>query len=134
MKKIISTTILLAMLLGAFNILPVKASNDFVDLTKNATSAILMEASSGEILYNKNANKPVAVASLTKMMGLIIIFETIEQNGLKLDEILTTSQTAKDMGGSQIWLEVDEKISVKDLIKGIVMASANDAAVAIRKS
>ena len=63
------------------------------------------------------------------MMGLILIFEAIEKNALKTDEILTTSENAKNMGGSQIWLDTGEKISVDDLLKGIIMASANDAMV-----
>jgi serine-type D-Ala-D-Ala carboxypeptidase (penicillin-binding protein 5/6) len=80
-------------------------------------------------LYNKNANKSHEVASLTKMMGLILIFEAIEKDALKTDEVLTTSENAKNMGGSQIWLEIGEKISVDDLLKGIIMGSANDAMV-----
>lgn len=102
-----------------------------INITPGARSAIMMEASTGEILYNKNANKPCSVASLTKMMGLIIIFETIEKGGLSLDEIITVSENAKNMGGTQLWLDTGEKISVRDLIKGITMASANDAMVAM---
>ncbi len=131
MKKGIVLFLIMVSILG---ILPVyaKDNNDekeFVDITKNARNAILIDAFSGEILYNKDANKPVSVASLTKMMGLVLIFDDISKGGLKLDEILTVSENAKNMGGTQIWLEVGEKISVNDLIKGVVMASANDAMV-----
>ena len=100
-------------------------------ITPGATSTILMEATTGKILYNKDANKPLAVASLTKMMSLIIVFETMEKGGLTYDEIITVSATAKEMGGTQLWLETGEKISVRDLLKGITMASANDAMVAM---
>ncbi len=112
----------------------VRADEDFVDITKGARNAILMDFDSGDILYNKNATSNVAIASLTKMMGLILIFEAIEQGGLKKNEVLVTSKTAKEMGGTQIWLEEGEKISVNDLIKGIVMASANELVVTIKQS
>ena len=83
----------------------------------------------GEILYDKNAHERRSVASLVKMMGLVLIMEKIDEGTLKTDEILTVSQNAKEMGGTQIWLEEGEKISVDDLLKGITMASANDAMV-----
>ena len=101
------------------------------NITPNAKSAILIEATTGKVLYNKNANVPVSVASLTKMMSLIIVMENIENGNLKKDEIITVSKNAKEMGGSQIWLEEGEKISVDDLLKGVTMASANDAMVAL---
>lgn len=128
-KKIIFFILLLSLILP--NVVFAKNKEETLNLTPNATSAILIEASTGKILYNKNANNPQSVASLTKMMGLIIVFETIEKGGLSLDEIITVSENAKNMGGTQIWLETGEKISVKDLIKGITLASANDAMVAI---
>lgn len=99
------------------------------DITPNAKSAIMIDYSTGDILYDKNSNEKRSVASLTKMMGLILIFEKIEKGSIKVDEILTTSKNAKEMGGTQIWLNEGEKISVDDLIKGITMASANDAMV-----
>ena len=107
---------------------------DEINIMKNARSAILMEPSTGKIIYNKDANKPISVASLTKMMGLIITFETIEKGALSYDEIITVSQNAKEMGGTQIYLDTGEKISVDDLLKGIVMASANDVVVTKKQS
>lgn len=101
------------------------------EYTPNATSSILIDYDTKEILYEKNSNKRVSVASLTKMMGLIIIFEKIEDGSLKTNEIITVSKNAKEMGGTQLWLEEGEKISVNDLLKGIIMASANDAMVAM---
>ena len=127
MKKI--CFLLLIFFLFPFNILAQNTNE--ADVTQNAKSAIVIENTTGKILYNKNANQILSVASLTKMMGLILIFDTIEQQGLKYNEMITVSKNAKDMGGSQIWLEEGEKISVEDLIKGITLASANDAMVAL---
>lgn len=127
MKKMIF--LLLIFSLFPFNVLA-QTTNE-ADVTKNAKSAIVIENTTGKILYNKNANQISSVASLTKMMGLILIFDTIEQKGLTFDEVITVSKNAKDMGGSQIWLEEGEKISVEDLIKGITLASGNDAMVAL---
>ena len=123
MKKI--TLILLISILFIPNI--VKANE--LDITPNAKSAILLDSNTGEILYQKNKDQKTSIASLTKMMGLILIFEKIDNGSLKTSEILTTSKNAKEMGGTQIWLEEGEKISVDDLLKGITMASANDAMV-----
>ena len=99
------------------------------DITKGASSAVMIDYDTGEILYNKNANSKKSVASLTKMMGLLLIFEKIDNGSIKINEQLTVSKNAKEMGGTQIWLEEGEKISVDDLLKGITMASANDAMV-----
>lgn len=101
------------------------------DLLKNAKAGLLMEANSGEIIYEKNKDEQVAVASMTKMVGLIIIMEKLESGELTLDQIVTASKNASGMGGSQIYLETGEKMTVKDMIKGITMASANDATVAM---
>ena len=133
MKKI-SIIILLSLFL---NVIPISVfaknneENSDVNLTKHATSSILVEATTGEIIYKQNPNKISSVASLTKMMGLIIIFDFINKGGTTYDEIITVSSYAKSMGGTQLYLETGEKISVNDLIKGIVMASANDAMVAM---
>ena len=101
------------------------------DFTPNASSSILMDYDTKEVLYGKEENKRTSVASLTKMMGLILIFEKIDEGSLKTNEVITISKNAKEMGGTQIWLEEGEKISVNDLLKGITMASANDAMVAM---
>ena len=125
MKKIITIVMLLTML-------PIKvfAYDDVkVDLTSNATSSVMIEATTGEVLYNYNANKISSVASLTKMMSLVVVFEFIEQGGMTYDEEITISKNAQDMGGTQLWLAEGDKITVKDLLKGIVMASANDVVV-----
>lgn len=98
---------------------------------KNAKSGMLIEASTGEVLYEKNKDDRVAVASMTKMVAQIIILENIEKGTLSWDEIIKVSKNAADMGGSQIWLQYGEEMSVRDLMKGISMASANDATVAL---
>ena len=102
-----------------------------LELTPNAKSSILIEASTGEIIYEKNSTEELAPASMTKMMSLILIMEEIEKGNLKWDEIIRISENAASMGGSQIYLETGEEMSVNDLVKGIAMASANDAVVAL---
>ena len=101
------------------------------NLLPNATSGLLIEATTGEILYEKDKDKKVAVASMTKMVAQIIILEQIEEGKLSWDEKITVSQNASGMGGSQIFLETGEVMTVRDLMKGITMASANDATVAM---
>lgn len=98
---------------------------------ENAKSAIMIEASTGTILYEKNKDDKLPMASMTKMMTLLLIMEEIESGNLKWDEMITTSEHAASMGGSQIFLEVGEKMSVEDLVKGICIASGNDASVAM---
>ena len=105
-----------------------------LDLAKNAKSTILIESSTGEIIYERNADEKLAPASMTKMMSLILIMEAIENGNIKLDQIVTVSENASKMGGSQIYLETNEKMSVDDLLKGICMASANDAVVALAET
>ena len=100
-------------------------------LTENAKSSILIESSTGEIIHAYNENERLAPASMTKVMSLILIMEEIEKGSLKLDEIITVSKKASSMGGSQIYLEVNEKMSVDDLLKAICVGSANDAVVAL---
>ena len=101
------------------------------DFTPNASSAILIDYDTKEVLYGKDENRRTSVASLTKMVGLILIMEKLEEGSLKTSEYVTVSKNAKEMGGTQLWLEEGEKISVDDLLKGITMASANDAMVAM---
>lgn len=101
------------------------------ELLKNARSGILIEASSGDILFEKNKDEEVSVASLTKMMVQLIVLENIEKKNIKWTDIVTASKNASGMGGTQIWLSTGEKMSVEDLFKGISMASANDATVAL---
>lgn len=102
-----------------------------LNLAENAKSAILIEASTGEVLYSKNSNERLAPASMTKIMSLILIMENIENGNLKWNDIVVVSKNAASMGGSQIFLEQNEMMSVEDLVKGICVASGNDATVAL---
>lgn len=102
-----------------------------LSLAPNAKSAILIEASTGEIIYQKDAEAKQAPASMTKMMSLVLIMEEIESGKLKWNEKIRVSENAASMGGSQIYLEAGEEMTVKDLVKGIAMASGNDAVVAL---
>lgn len=111
--------------------IPFKVHGDELNLAENAQSAIMIEASTGEILYSKNANEKLAPASMTKIMTLILIMENIESGRLNWNDIVVVSSNAASMGGSQIFLETNEMMSVEDLVKGICIASGNDAAVAL---
>lgn len=103
-------------------------------LASSAKSAIMIEASTGEVLYSNNEHEKLAPASMTKMMSLLLIMEAIDNNIINLDDIITISENASSMGGSQILLETGEEMSVDDLLKGITIASGNDAVVALAES
>ena len=98
-------------------------------LIPNATAGVLMDATTGEIIFEKNKDEQVAVASMTKMVAQIIILETIEAGKIKWSDIVTASANASGMGGSQIYLTTGEEMTVEDMMKGISMASANDVVV-----
>ena len=114
-----------------FMFVPITIKAETVDLAPNATSAIIIEASTGTVIYNKNEHEKLAPASMTKMMGLLLIMEQIEKGNLKWDEKVTASANASSMGGSQIFLETGEQMTVEELVKGISIASGNDAMVAM---
>lgn len=99
-----------------------------------APSAVLMESVSGRVLYEKNAHEQRACASVTKVMTLILVMEAIESGKLGWDDMITASAHAASMGGSDIWLEEGEQMSVRDMVKATVVASANDAAVALAEA
>lgn len=100
-------------------------------LIPGASSGLLMEVSTGEILFEKEMHKEVAIASMTKMMSQILILEAVEGGKINWDDEVQVSSNAAGFGGSQIWLQPNEIMSVRDLMKGISMASANDATVAL---
>lgn len=102
-----------------------------LNLAQNAKSAILMEASTGEVIFEKNSHEKLHPASMTKMMSMLLILENIEKGVINWDDIVTVSSNASSMGGSQILLETNEQMSVSDLFKGIAVASGNDAVVAM---
>ena len=101
------------------------------ELVSNAKAAILIDPDSKKILYEKNIHDELSIASLTKMMGLILIFEKIDAGEVKYSDKVIASKNAASMGGSQIWLTEGEELTVDELLKGIIMASANDGIVAM---
>ena len=126
MKKIRGiVTVLLVFVIFFSNVLSVNA------LEVSAPSVVLMEASTGKVIYEKDAYTKRSPASVTKVMTLLLIFEELEEGKIKLDDLVTTSAYAKSMGGSQVYLEEGEHQSVETLIKCITVASGNDASVAM---
>jgi D-alanyl-D-alanine carboxypeptidase (penicillin-binding protein 5/6) len=105
---------------------PVKDS-----LKLNCKSAILMEANTGAVLYEQNPDEALPPASVTKVMTLLLVMEAIDAGKIKLDDMVSTSERAASMGGSQIFLEVGEQMTVEDMLKSVIIASANDAACAL---
>ena len=101
------------------------------DITPNASGAILIDADSKQILYDKNADKKLFPASTTKIMTMIIMFEAINNKKISFEDQVTTSKYAASMGGSQVYLEEGESMSLEDMFKSIAIASANDASVAV---
>lgn len=131
MRKILIFIISVVIFIPIINALDENSSNM---LAKNAKSAIILEESTGEILYEFNSHEKLEPASMTKMMSLLLIMESIEKGVIKLDQIVTVSSNASSMGGSQILLETGEEMSVDDLLKGITIASGNDAVVALAET
>lgn len=125
-RKIMICLIIILSLCSPFD---VKAEE--LKLTPNAEASILIEANSREVLYKKNEKEKMFPASTTKIMTMILLFEAVEKGTLKWDDILTCSAYAASMGGSQVYLEEGERMSVDDLLKSIAIASANDACVMV---
>ena len=120
-------------LFGVFSqIHPFSVSAEEVELT--APSAVLMEASTGKVLYEKNSREVRPCASITKVMTLCLTFEAIDEGVMSLSDTLSASAHAASMGGSDIWLKEGEQMTVDDLIKATVVMSANDAAVVLAEN
>jgi len=96
-----------------------------------APSAVLLEKTGGEVIFEKNAHEKLYPASVTKVMTLLLIVEEIDSGRMSLDDMITGSKRAASMGGSQIWLKEGESLSVRDMLKAITVVSANDCAVAM---
>lgn len=97
----------------------------------DAVSCILMDAKTGRVLFEKNADEALPPASVTKVMTMLLVFEALDAGTIKLSDMVQASEHAASMGGSQIYLKVGEEMSVDDLLKSLIVASANDAAVAL---
>ena len=126
MKRFISTFLLLPFILHIFPIVTQAAEPDLI-----SESAILMEASTGQVIYEKNADKILRPASITKIMTLLLIYDAIDAGKISKSDTVTISEHAASMGGSQVFLEPGEVQTVETLIKCIAIASANDASVAM---
>ena len=127
LKKIGSMLLLVWLVLGTGA--GVFAEGEALEL--ETPHAILIEVSTGTVLYEKDADTPVHPASVTKVMTMLLIMEALDQGKLKLEDEVVTSAHAKSMGGSQVFLEEGEKQTVETMLKCIVIASGNDAAVAM---
>lgn len=123
MKKIIVVLFLM--------LIPFKIFATNISLAENSKSAIMIEASTGSVIFEKNIHERFNPASMTKMMSMLLIIEAIESKVINWDDMVTISENASSMGGSQILLETNEKMSVEDLFKGVAIASGNDAVVAL---
>ena len=129
LKKFVSGYIILSILFSY----PMISFSDN-EITVSAPSAILIEPQTGKILYEKDPHQKMPCASITKVMTLILVMEALESNKLSLTDSLSASEHAASMGGSDIWLKPGELMSVEDLIKATVIASANDAAVVLAEA
>lgn len=130
-KAVISSLLCISLIFTVM--FPLKVSALSAD-SITAPSAVLMETSTGKILFEKNSHEKRPCASVTKVMTLLLVFEAIDSGKISFDDTVTASEHAASMGGSDIWLENGETMSVDDMIKATVVASANDAAVALAEN
>jgi len=126
MKRCISMAAALVLLLF---LLPAEAWA--VELPVESRAAVLMERDTGRVLYAKNEHEKLEPASVTKVMTLLLTMEAIDSGALRYDDVVTASDYASSMGGSQIFLKAGEQMTVEDLLKGVCVASGNDASVAL---
>ncbi|MBE6681898.1 MAG: D-alanyl-D-alanine carboxypeptidase [Ruminococcaceae bacterium] len=119
--------LILVLLIFAFMCVTVNGA----ELTLNSKSACLMEASTGKILYEINADEKLEPASVTKIMSLILVFEAMDEGKFDMNTPVSGSEHACSMGGSQIWLEPGETMTVNEMLKAVIVASANDCTVAL---
>lgn len=129
--KIIMAAQLMLLLVVSPVLAEEKKAEKPVDLTPNAQSAVIMDADTGTVIFEKNKDAKLPPASITKIMTMLLVMEALDQGKIKLDEKVRTSEYAASMGGSQIFLEPGEEMTVQDMLKGIAMASGNDASVAM---
>lgn len=131
MKKLIKLISLVCVMLLFLNYSIVTKAEPTNNLDIQAKSAVLMEASTGQILYELNSHQKLPPASVTKVMTMLLIMEALESGKISLDDMVTASEYAASMGGSQIYLAPGEQMSVHDMLKAIAVASGNDASVAM---
>lgn len=124
-KKIIFTFLCL---------IPIFVKAEGLSLANGAKSAILIEAKTGKVLFEKNADEALAPASMTKMMTLLLTMEAIDSGKIKLDDKVTVSENAASMGGSQVFLSANTEYKLEEIIKAVCIASGNDAAVVLAEN
>lgn len=129
MKKLLSTLLCLIIIISSVSV-SAFAENE-ASLTLDAKSCILMEQSTGEILYAKNEHERLYPASVTKIMTILLVMEALDSGKLSLTDVVTASTNASSKGGSQIWLKEGEQMTVDELLRASVIASANDACTAL---
>lgn len=130
-KRILSFSCVVIICFCSFPISANAEGSDGSQMKFDCKSAVLMDATTGTVLYEYNPDMPLPPASVTKIMTLLLVMEEIEKGNLKYDDTITTSAYAASMGGSQIYLKEGEQMSAEDMIKSVVIASANDCAVAL---
>jgi D-alanyl-D-alanine carboxypeptidase (penicillin-binding protein 5/6) len=131
LMMVISLGVCLCPLVAADESVPMAENGEDVSLNLSCKSAVLMEASTGRVLYEQNPDEALPPASVTKIMTLLLVMEAIDDGKLSWDDKVSVSAHAASMGGSQVYLEEGEEMSARDMIKSVVIASANDAAVAL---
>ncbi len=124
MKKLCATILCLVLCVG---LLPAQAAGPEV----NAKAVLLMEKTTGEVLYEENAQEPLELASVTKVMTMLLIMEALDEGTITKETMVPVSATAAGMGGSQVYMKEGEEFSVNDMLKAIAVASGNDACVAM---
>ncbi len=130
MKRRINRMICLILTVACFVLTPLSAFSE-ARIETEAKSVILMEAESGRVLYEQNADEPLPPASVTKIMTLLLVMEAVKEGRISLEDEVSVSERAASMGGSQVYLEVGEQMTVEEMVKCVVVSSANDAAAAL---
>lgn len=130
MKRLL-TKLIAFTLIFSFSTSLAHAEESQVNLAENSKSAVLIERDTGTILYDKNKDEKLPPASMTKIMTMLLIMEALDKGEISLNEKIRTSEHAASLGGSQIFLEAGEEMTVDELLRGIAIASGNDASVAL---
>ena len=131
MKRLVSVMLTIILLTTLAVPLAFAEEKTGVELADNVKSAILIERDTGKVLYEKNSNESLPPASMTKIMTMLLIMEALDEGKLSYDEKVRASEYAASMGGSQIFLEPGEEMTVEEILKGIAIGSGNDASVAM---
>ena len=121
----------LSLILAGFCLICALPVTQAAELEIAAPAAILIEAATGTVLYEKNAHERLAPASVTKVMTLLLVMEALESGRISWNDMVTASETAAAKGGSQVYLEVGEQMTMDEMLKSVVVSSANDCATAL---